>query len=378
MHAGSVARKLLPLLFSFVILVAMDLATRAVISLFDLQLDIVVIHPNLGQAELKRQIYMNDRFLLWKMKPNLDGQFVSPARAPEDREPPLFRVVTNSKGFAGAEFSTEKREGTFRIVCMGNSSTFGWGVPPDSCYPRLLEGILQERIGHEVEVINAGVPGYTSVQGLGMLERDVSDLSPDLITLAFGANDCHATSRSDTDIMLERAGYVGAIQEILAHSSIYRVLRYFVVSSKVKHAVTGEEPPGRRRVSPKEYRAAMESIIQTSRGLGSKLILVEILPDSPEWEPYRKILEELAALEHLPLLGTGEIFRRFLEDMDATDGSLRSHVEAMREEYGESVLARHPEMYLRLDRVHPSDLGHLLIARALSDTVSLMIAREGK
>ncbi len=91
----------------------------------------------------------------------------------------------NSHGFYGPEFSAEKPGGVYRIVCIGDSCThFG----PDS-YPDILRAFLEKQSPGKFEVINAGVIGYTSHQGMTLLENEVLQWSPDLVTVYFGWND---------------------------------------------------------------------------------------------------------------------------------------------------------------------------------------------
>jgi len=74
-----------------------------------------------------------------------------------------------------------------RLVALGDSLTAGLGIPREQAYPAVLQRRLKER-GHAIEVINAGVSGDTSADGLRRanwaLEGDVR-----LLILALGAND---------------------------------------------------------------------------------------------------------------------------------------------------------------------------------------------
>jgi acyl-CoA thioesterase-1 len=74
-----------------------------------------------------------------------------------------------------------------RVVALGDSLTAGLGLPREQAYPALLQRKLKED-GHDVEVINAGVSGDTTADGLRRanwaLEGDVR-----LLILALGAND---------------------------------------------------------------------------------------------------------------------------------------------------------------------------------------------
>ncbi len=58
-----------------------------------------------------------------------------------------------------------KTPGRLRIAAVGDSVTFGWGLPPEEAWVTLLQGELKSR-GHDVEVLNAGTPG-ASVASLG-------------------------------------------------------------------------------------------------------------------------------------------------------------------------------------------------------------------
>jgi lysophospholipase L1-like esterase len=98
----------------------------------------------------------------------------------------------NSLGYRGQEFSINKPGGVFRIVCSGNSITFGEAATNEStAYPAVLEKVIRERgeIDRPVEVINAGVMGYTSYQCLVDLKTRLYALQPDLMILCTGWND---------------------------------------------------------------------------------------------------------------------------------------------------------------------------------------------
>ena len=117
----------------------------------------------------------------------------------------------NSHGFYGPEFDVEKEPGVFRIVCLGDSCThFG----PDS-YPDMLRVYLDGTAPGKFEVINAGVIGYTSFQGRRLLESEVLDWSPDLVTVYFGWNDHWlARGRQDKDQNAESSAVMEALREV--------------------------------------------------------------------------------------------------------------------------------------------------------------------
>lgn len=95
----------------------------------------------------------------------------------------------NSHGFRGEEVLNPKPEGTIRIVCLGGSTTYSFGVEDDKhTYPFLLQEALRSR-NIDAEVINAGVEGYNSLQSyINYLEK-VEELEPDMLIVYHGIND---------------------------------------------------------------------------------------------------------------------------------------------------------------------------------------------
>ncbi len=99
-------------------------------------------------------------------------------------------ISINSLGFRGREIAPEKGS-AYRIVALGESTTFGCTLgPEDKPWPELLEEMIRERLNPRfpVQVINAGVPGYTLADNLARLAADVLPLRPDMIISYHGYN----------------------------------------------------------------------------------------------------------------------------------------------------------------------------------------------
>jgi acyl-CoA thioesterase-1 len=73
------------------------------------------------------------------------------------------------------------------IVCFGDSITAGYGVDPGKTYPDDLEAGLDNR-GYRVHVVNAGISGNTTKDGVDRLQ-DVLALHPAIVIVEFGGND---------------------------------------------------------------------------------------------------------------------------------------------------------------------------------------------
>lgn len=96
----------------------------------------------------------------------------------------------NSLGYRGEEITLEKPDGVFRIVTLGASTTYGFGLNNNQTYPFLLERTLHENYGYtHVQVINGGVPGYTSYEVLTNFLFRIVELDPDLIIYYGAKND---------------------------------------------------------------------------------------------------------------------------------------------------------------------------------------------
>lgn len=80
-----------------------------------------------------------------------------------------------------------KRRGTYRIMCLGESTTALGG---EDSYPSQLETILNQQVtGVRFEVINAGVPGVTTRGILSLLQDNLDKYNPDMVIVMMGIND---------------------------------------------------------------------------------------------------------------------------------------------------------------------------------------------
>jgi lysophospholipase L1-like esterase len=100
------------------------------------------------------------------------------------------KVVNNSQGFREKEFLVPKPAGTFRVMVLGDSLTWGAGLSVSERYTdRLAYLIAKSDSDQAVEVLNFGMPGGPTVAEHRHLKKLQADVDPDLIIVGFCIND---------------------------------------------------------------------------------------------------------------------------------------------------------------------------------------------
>jgi lysophospholipase L1-like esterase len=216
-------------------------------------------------------------------------------------------------GFRGQEVADRKPEGVIRIVCMGDSATFGSiRMPAEGealmyySFPSYVDA-LRERIDREgldhVEVINAGVIGYSSHHGLRQFMVQVRDLQPDVMTLRFGLNDVqHAWAPQHRTVEPE--------------NRLLRFLLYRFSSWRTTRVVLGVYTlprfhPQQRSLDwsgPAEYARNLARIIERARERGIRVLLMDYPVRSSRWRKHERmqvLTRKLANGHGVPFLETG-------------------------------------------------------------------------
>ncbi|MEM6567999.1 MAG: SGNH/GDSL hydrolase family protein [Planctomycetota bacterium] len=85
-----------------------------------------------------------------------------------------------------------------RVVCLGDSFTFGWGVEDGETYPVQLEAALAARTDAPVDVVNCGLPGYNTWQEARAYEAIARPLDPDVVVIGWYLNDLDPLSFGTT------------------------------------------------------------------------------------------------------------------------------------------------------------------------------------
>jgi len=295
------------------------------------------------------RIFEADAQLGWRLKPDLD-------RVAWD----FTLVSTNPQGIRHPRPLGRKPHGTRRIVCLGDSVTFGFRVPvvfverphddsPDSLpYPMLLEKALRTaNPEHPPEVVDLAVPGYSSHQGLAWLQRDIGWLEPDLVTLCFGWNDISLRPPPDAVALPQGAlrswgrGLVGRSQALLRLSLWLRTWR------EVGPPADTATP----RVAQAAYVANILEMAALARRHGAAVVVIGPVYRDALGNPaeavrmtgYREALRVASGQQGLP----------YLEVPELTESGYPGN----RNLFGETI--------------HPNHLGHRLLATRLLHFLSV-------
>jgi len=178
--------------------------------------------------------------------------------------------------FRGKKVTWEKPDGVYRIVSLGGSSTFGWPYldRPEVAYPAVLERLLNSRSHNpkvRYEVINAGIGGYSSYQGLAYFKERLWRLHPDMVTVCFGANDSH--DNYDVGVDLTDREYYERQRKIASHPVVETIrsalnhLRVFALVGKGVLALKMKFFSPRQRVPPSEFERNMKELLSRQHAL---------------------------------------------------------------------------------------------------------------
>lgn len=191
-------------------------------------------------------------------------------------------VHTNSLGLRDdREYDLRKKPGTFRILVLGDSVTFGHGSIAENTSPRLLEGKLRAwRPEVDWQVWNAAVPGYNTAQELAHLLEVGPSFQPDLVIVGFYENDLF----DNYDVV--RPSRVAVLRSQLlglAQRHIYSLELYRKVWLTLAWRLTASDA----------FRKRLEALGSEERLLTTPGAVA--LPDRQQLTPYDRLTDEQIA-----------------------------------------------------------------------------------
>ncbi|MFA5090831.1 MAG: SGNH/GDSL hydrolase family protein [Candidatus Omnitrophota bacterium] len=244
------------------------------------------------------------------------------------------------------------KKGVFRIIFLGDSVTYrgSWGMR--EYYPEILKGLLNERHPSlKYELVNAGVPGYNTIQEARYLEKRLLGCPPDMVVLGYSSTNDRTRIRkvfkyadklycSDT---IESYPYVirlpSNVNAFLLHSSsLYRFINY-----------------------------ALASIIKKNK-LGSKMLRIQYFDLTYETDSAIKKIKELSLKHNFRLLFV--IFPFLGEGAEQECDWIINKCREYGVDYIEMRMTFKKTGYDKLrisddDCIHPNKLGHQLTAEEI-------------
>ena len=288
------------------------------------------------------EILVPDEALIWRGVPNARRTYLdifTPVRSEGDRlallrrflptiprefrANPTWHVELSSQGFRTSEYALQKPAGTLRVACIGDSWTFGMNVDQERTYPgRLLVRLRAASGAANVEVLNFGLLGYSSFQGLQLLRSHVRALAPDVLVIGFGMNDSEIAGYRDKDMTGGGSPRLAArVVETAAQLESYKLLNYLALlvrfhQKPVEKYIRSEaaEKSGSidyntlepwTRVSLPDYEQNIRAMIMLQSERGGRAILL----DNELWDesPYRPLLRRISRETHVPLVDSLQI-----------------------------------------------------------------------
>jgi lysophospholipase L1-like esterase len=257
-----------------------------------------------------------------------------------------FRGKGNSLGFRDREHAIEKPPGTYRILVLGDSITQGFGIEAtDDVFTAVLETKLRTE-GVNAEVLNFGVSGYNTEQEVETLREKGVQFDPDLVVLAFCANDTAPASRK---ILRElhredaRQGALWSLSPILLESALLRLVS---ASYPRVQALFVDPPRDAERISRDALRQHFDALGGMSRQHGFDVLVV--------WFPRMKGDDEAADL------------RREVGSLSRSHG-FRFH------DLTPDLQVCSADGPVALDRLHPNALGHRCAGDGIARAVRSMV-----
>lgn len=236
---------------------------------------------------------------------------------------PVAREPYSSQRFRGPEVATAKPAGTLRVICYGDSNTDG--PLGGGAWPEALAQVLRQAAGERpVEVLNAGVTGYTSYQGARRFEQEVDVYHPDVVLVSFGWNDgANAIGADDKTFAASTAFQAAGPWRVRLRRLLFRYDAVLVAARALTASTAVPQGTGAAwdpRVSLDDYVLNLRAIVSRARTAGVRVVLMTrphrdsetSLAQAPGWRQrvpgYNAAVRRLAAAAEVPLVDAQRAF----------------------------------------------------------------------
>lgn len=302
-----------------------------------------------------------DQDYFWDTKKNIHTTFYG------------SNVRTNIDGLRHEDnhYTTNK----IRILNMGASPTFGWGVNDDETYSSLL----QQELGSKYEVINAGVIGHSSFQAKKKIINLIKTTRPHIITFAYVINDVDrlrfAQNNYTEDSKTPSPTFLFSKMTNLVHQTnfFWQMNQLF---SHLKNKSTSQESfihlsSAPARVSQEDFIKNIDELIQMARSHHAQVIPLVYPVNIPITNPpfckgpktHQEIRICLAEICSKDAQAYNNQLKNWLVKFKMPHVDLRK---ALLEDKDGNFLTQ------KNDTIHPSVKGHRIIAQELAKIINAL------
>jgi lysophospholipase L1-like esterase len=255
-------------------------------------------------------------------------------------------LTVNLQGRRDTEVPLAKPPGTYRIAVLGDSVAFGARVLVEDDFVSLLEARLNARsTGLHYQILNFGVPGYSTWQEHLMLKEKALAYNPDLIVLVFVMNDFYDNNVAGRAGYLDLTRIQGVAKWLRENSAFYRFMREQILSAEAQATLSDPCAGADENFCWDTTQQQLDQLAETTRQRQLPFVLVvvpfrtqtsAVKPDLTLEPRYQDVLAEYARTRNIPEI---DLLQAFVD---------------------------HNDVPLYVDDYHPNETGHALIASELN------------
>lgn len=259
-------------------------------------------------------------------------------------------VKTNALGLRNVDVAFAKPPKITRILMLGDSLAFGWGVPMDKTYSKQVESILRAQ-GQAIEVINSGVGNFNTSMEVEYFFEHGLKLRPDIVVLNYFINDAEPMPTYSTNVFNRNL----------------RAYVYFAsrLDAALRSAALGDNADW------KQYYGSLYDEQKNAQGLGAVRSSVARLAKYCRENGIQLLLAnypELRQLKDYPFPNADDFVRQVAKDNGIEYFSLLPSV----------IEKSPPSLWVTVPDPHPSVEAHTAFARALVPNLrGLMVSPLG-
>lgn len=212
----------------------------------------------------------------------------------------------NSDGLRDKEYQVQKTKR--RIIFLGDSLTFGWGVAKENIFETILERELNQQ-GKDIEILNFGIGNYNTLREVELFKKKGLKYNPDEVVIFFFINDAEVLNTANK-------------KSIFQKSQLLTLFWSKIKSLKLKKKNLNFKEYYRNQFKGKGWEDithSLRELVQISKENEFKLKLV-ILPELHNLKDYpffpeHKMVMELANRLEIPAIDLTDNFNKEVDPM---------------------------------------------------------------